>query len=238
MNRVQHLTERVLCPLGQVGVDHSRIQALVPEQLLDRAHIDAGFQQMRGVGMPQGVHRGVFGNAALTHSGAKRPLQVRGVDRSSGYPSRENPLLRSVLSEEHAQQRPGRLGQRNVPVLGALAVSHPHLPTLQIDVGARQMHALVQAQPQRVDQLQRGSIDLIADQRHNMAHFLDAEHHRQSTRPRRALDAQHPPGSLERFFVEEFDPRKIDRERAGRGLPLVDQMQEECADLLVAEQIG
>ena len=39
--------------MGQVQVDHGRIDLFVPKQLLDRVEMCAGPQQMRGKGMAQ-----------------------------------------------------------------------------------------------------------------------------------------------------------------------------------------
>lgn len=44
--------DRIFLPIaGQVQIDHGRLQAAVPQILLDDAQVDTGFEQMGGIGM-------------------------------------------------------------------------------------------------------------------------------------------------------------------------------------------
>jgi len=45
-------------PVQEMGIDHRCAYVLMPEQLLNRPDVVAGFNQMSGKGMPEGVATG------------------------------------------------------------------------------------------------------------------------------------------------------------------------------------
>jgi len=57
-----------LCPLLEdVGIDHGRLQIVVPEQLLDGADVGAALEQVSRKGMAEGVGGDVLRQARLAH---------------------------------------------------------------------------------------------------------------------------------------------------------------------------
>jgi hypothetical protein len=60
--------------LGHVGVAGGGRQVAVAEQALDGEEVDAGFQQVRGVVVPQGVQADLPGEAGPLHRLVAGPL--------------------------------------------------------------------------------------------------------------------------------------------------------------------
>src|SRR5258708_30358360 len=61
---------------GQVRVDAGGGRRAVAEPLLDESQVDPGFEQMRGPGVAQRVHRGAFVVAALLQRGVESILHA------------------------------------------------------------------------------------------------------------------------------------------------------------------
>jgi len=53
--------------VGQVEVDHRRLQTRMAEEFLDRLERDSGFQKTRRVGMAQRVGRNLFAKVEHAH---------------------------------------------------------------------------------------------------------------------------------------------------------------------------
>src|SRR5258708_37915191 len=72
-------------------IDHCGLQGTVPEILLDEAQVDAGFEQMRGVAVPERVNRDPLAEAELPYNtfhravnaGRSTPSTPRGPRRGS-----------------------------------------------------------------------------------------------------------------------------------------------------------
>ena len=64
----------------QVSVDGDGLGTIVAEQALDHPQVDSVFQQVGGIGMPQGMHRSLLGNAAGQQRQLKGFLQGAGTD--------------------------------------------------------------------------------------------------------------------------------------------------------------
>jgi len=60
-----------------MGVDHGRADIVVPEQLLDGPYIGAGFKQVRGKRMAEGVTSCMLDNAGLPNGLLHGPLEYR-----------------------------------------------------------------------------------------------------------------------------------------------------------------
>ena len=76
---------------GQVQVDHGGGERAVAEILLDAADIDAGLQQVGGVGVAQGVDGDAFLDLELREHAAQRPLHGGFIH---GLAGRRGPLCR------------------------------------------------------------------------------------------------------------------------------------------------
>jgi hypothetical protein len=75
----------------QMRVARGGTGTLVPEEFLDDAPRHAPLSEMGGIGVPQRVNRGVFGEATLTHHALKGLLQGSRRERRLLVPSGEQP---------------------------------------------------------------------------------------------------------------------------------------------------
>ncbi len=73
-----------LCPVGEMGIDRGGGGGVVAEVFLDQAEVDAGLQEMGGIGMPQGVDRGPLVDAGLVFGPLEGVLDAGQRDRDGG----------------------------------------------------------------------------------------------------------------------------------------------------------
>ena len=62
--------------IQDMGIDHGGLHVSMPEQFLHGPHIVAGFQQLRGERVPQGMAGDVFGDPGQASRGTYRFLQT------------------------------------------------------------------------------------------------------------------------------------------------------------------
>jgi len=77
--------------LRQVCIDGGGLGAIMAEQGLDHPQVDSVFQQVCGIGMPQGMHRGFLGNAAGQQSHSEGFLQGADTDGAPPVPAGKQP---------------------------------------------------------------------------------------------------------------------------------------------------
>jgi hypothetical protein len=126
----------------------------VTEIGLNEAQIDAGFEQMRGVGMAQGVDAGVFLHAALLQGGFEGALDTALVHRLSGggrghtraRRRRKKPDGMTVGAPVLAQQNQCVIGQRHIAIFVTLALSDVEHHPLAVNIADLQRDAFAQAQ--------------------------------------------------------------------------------------------
>ena len=143
--------------MGHVQIDHRRVDLLVPEQCLHRVQTRPGLQQMRGEGMPQGVHRGV-GHADLLARQNHQPLQRPHRHRPGAPPHPHGQLFRRARAASGAGKEQHRMAvespvtpqvldhlprQRNHPVFAAFVATHHQLALIALDVMHRERKALI-----------------------------------------------------------------------------------------------
>ena len=153
--------------VGQVKVNHRGCELGVPQGVLDELGIDARFKQMGGVRMSEGMDGDAhFGDAGPLLGFAEGALDTgaphgRGRRRAlfliapSGG---KEPGLVPMGFPVGAQQRKRIGGQRDIPVLGALAAMDMDLEALAVNIGDLQGEGFVEPQAQTID---RGEVDLV-----------------------------------------------------------------------------
>ena len=67
----------------QMGIELCSARAAVPQVFLDDPQVDAGFQQVGGVGMAQSVNVRTFDDAAALQRRSERTLQTAAGDRAA-----------------------------------------------------------------------------------------------------------------------------------------------------------
>lgn len=139
---------------GQVGVNHGRNRTAVPEVDLDLAQVLALLQQVRGVGMAQGVDVGGFLDAAGFESDAEGALQGIPAHRFSGSRSafasatfgRKEECGMTMTLPLLTQQKEGAFGQRDITVLVAFALADVEEHSFGINVADLQAQTFSQSQ--------------------------------------------------------------------------------------------
>jgi hypothetical protein len=72
---IHRATHAVAAPVEYMGIDHGRGEVLVPQEFLDGSDVVAGFEQVRGKRMAEGVTSNVFDDAGLANSLLHGPLE-------------------------------------------------------------------------------------------------------------------------------------------------------------------
>jgi hypothetical protein len=60
-------------PGGEMEIDHGGVEAIVAEVLLDAADVNACFQEMGGIAVPQGMDGDAFGEFKLFKHSSQSP---------------------------------------------------------------------------------------------------------------------------------------------------------------------
>ena len=151
---------------------------------LDEPQIDAGFEQVGGIGMTQGMNAGIFLDAAFLQRGFEGALDTALVHRLRGRRhghagacgGRKEPDGMAVGAPLLAQQSQRALRQRHVAVLVALAVPDMEHPPLAVNISDLQTDTFQQAQAARVNGRQAHAIVGATQAHENLAHLSDAEY--------------------------------------------------------------
>ena len=164
---IDQLVGVLLTLLGEVEIEHGGFQLGMAHVALDDAQVDAGFEEMGGVGMTKGV----YGNSLFTDSGIKLGATEGALDTAFGHGSlslfcscaastegREEKARMAVGEPIAAQELKSGLGQRDVAILGALAAVDMDHHAGAIDIGDFEMESLVQAQAAGIDGGQIGVV--------------------------------------------------------------------------------
>ncbi len=66
---------------SQVGIDCGSLRRVVPQIGLDEAQVDATFQQVSGIAVPQRMNMGLFTDPGLVNRAVQRGLQTPAIER-------------------------------------------------------------------------------------------------------------------------------------------------------------
>jgi len=228
-------------------VERGDDRTLVAQIDLELAQVLALFQQVRRVGMAQGVDVRGFVHAAGPERQTKGPLQ-RGARHRLGGGGRALTTVTLGGKEQRGMamrlpllpqelQSAVRQGNITVPIAfaGADMQEHP----LGINVADRQAQSFAQTQAAGINGAQADAMIPRGHAREDGADFAGGKDDRQFELGIGADQFQFVrPGALQRFFPEQFDRAN----GLGAGLPgnfLFDlEMKAILADLLGREQIG
>jgi hypothetical protein len=209
------------------------------EQQLDGAQIGAGFQQMDGKGMAQGVRRDGPADAAFAPCRSAGDLDGAWCDRLAGKVAGKPPLLRPggapVVSQD--VQQPGR--EHHVAVLPPFALRHADDHAVAVDGSRRQADGFGNPQAGRVAHGQDDAVlqrrDAVEEAENLVAVQYDGKPLRLAAGGDHLIDAPVP---LERDLVEKAEGGDRDQDRTGRELPLVGQMQPIDSDIFRPQHRG
>src|SRR2546428_13972175 len=99
----------------QMGVDLRGTSTVVAQVFLNDSQVETGFQQMRGIGMPQRVHMGPLGDTAVLERPSKRALQTAACDRATaGSTASSNVLTTRGMSASSRLASPTASGRPQI----------------------------------------------------------------------------------------------------------------------------
>ena len=199
---------------GQVRVKGGDHRTPVAEVDLDLTQVLPLLQQMRRVGMAQGVDVRLLFDAAAFQSDAEGPLQRGAAHRFSGGGSTQTAVTFGRKDKRgmamgfplRAQEQQRAFGQGDVTVLIAFAGADVQEHALRIDVADLQAQPFTQAQAAGVNGAQTDPMIHSGDDPQNAAHFGGREHDGEfelGIGPNQFQFLR--PGTFESFFPEQFD---------------------------------
>ena len=164
---------------GQVGINHRRHRAAMAQVGLDLAQVLPLFEQVRGIGMAQGVDVGRFGHPAGLKRQPEGPLQ-RGA--AHGLGRRARPLAAVAFGGKEkagvtmgfpllAQKLQRALRQWHVTILVTLAGTDVQEHAFRINVGNLEAQAFTQTQAAGVNGRQAHPLVQGGDGGQEAAHF-------------------------------------------------------------------
>lgn len=233
--------------VGKVAVEHRGFELRGPQGALDEPRMHAGFQQMGGVRMSEGMdgHPGfgeagsLFGDAAgawdtgATQRGSRRRtlgvLPPGGGKKPSGVP---------MSCPVGAKPREGISGQGNVAVFGALATMDMDLEALAIDIGGLKRESFVEPEAQAIDRGKGGLVGQRGGRREERPNLLDTEDGGEPVFGSCTQERQGVPVALEDVLREEAETTVADAH--GRWGEAVDvcAVQEITLQLLFSNAVG
>jgi hypothetical protein len=108
------------------------------------------------------------------------------------------------------QQLKRALGQRDVAIFPALAVTHVQHPARAVDVSHLNVRAFLQSEPAGVNRGEAYSIPRQSHSREDRQHFFDAEDHREFPFVRRPDQLKGSELFSKGFLEEKLDPAESD----------------------------
>lgn len=236
-----------LAETGQMRVDRGDHRAGVAEIDLDLTQVLALFEQVRGVGMAQGMDVGVLFDAAGFERQAEGALQGGALDRFGGHGraasgmtfAREQERGMAMGFPLFAQEQQRAMRQRHVTVAIAFAGADVQEHALGIHVADLKVQAFAQTQAAGINGGEANAMIPGGHARQDAADFGGGEHDGQSELVVGAdqLDFRGP-GAAESFFPEEFDGAQ----RLGAGLAgdflIALEMDEVLTELFDGDEVG
>jgi hypothetical protein len=122
----------------------------VPEEVLDVVHVPAGFDQVRGVGVSEGVDAAVLLDTGAPFRSGVDLLRDGHINRAGAGANGEEPPRRGHRAAVGAQLLQQSRRERDVAVLAALALLHAQSHAVGVEVGDFEGHHFAHAQPGRV----------------------------------------------------------------------------------------
>ena len=219
----------------------------MPQVALDETGVHAGFEQMGGVRMSEGMdgHAG-FGDASTVFGCAEGTLDT-GPTHGGGRcrtllliapGGGKEPGLVAVSFPVGPQQHQGLFRQGDVAVFGTLASVDMDLEALAIDVGDLKEEGFMKPKPQAID---GGEVSLIVQgcgRLEKTPDFFNAEDGGETVCGLSPNQRQRVPITLEDVLGEEADAAVANAHGSGGKAVDIFTMQEVGLEFLFGEQVG
>src|SRR4030042_1504317 len=221
---IDQLAGILLALLGKVEIDHGGFELGMAHVSLDDPQVDAGFEEMSGIGVAEGVNGGSFFldfgrnlgpaedtlDTAFGH-GRRSVLCSITVSTKGG----EEEARMTVGDPIAAEQMEGGLRERHVAIFGALPTVDMDHHAGGIDIGDFEVETFMESQAAGIDGGKIGVIRECFDLGKNGSDFFNAKNGRESSLILGSEDSEDVPVSLEDVFVEEADSAIADAHGIG-----------------------
>ena len=214
---------------------------------LDDAEVDAGLQEVGGVGVPQGMNGdSFFSDSGIILGPTEGPLDTTfrhgGLSFLCSLPVAAQGWeeeLRMVVGEPiAAEQVEGGLGERDVAIFGALAPVDMNHHSGGVDIGDFEVETFMKPQAAGVYGGEIGIVLEGFDAGQNASDFFHAKDGRKSSFILGSEDSENVPVALEDVLIEEAYPAIADPHSIGRPLISVFPVEEIVLKFLLANEIG
>ncbi len=228
-------------------IDHGGFELGMAHVSLDDTQVDAGFEEMSGIGVAEGVN----GDSLFSDSGSNLGPAEGALDTALGH-GRRSVLCSITVSakggEEEArmavghpiaaEQMEGGLRERHVAIFGALSTVDMDHHAAAIDIGDFEVETFMESQAAGIDGGKIGVILEGFDLGKNGSDFLNAQNGWESSLILGSEDSEDVPVSLEDVFVEEANSAIADPHGIGGPVINVFPLEEIVLEFLLGDQIG
>ena len=228
-------------------IDHGGFDLGMAHVSLDEPQVDSGFEKMSGIGVAQGMN----GDSLFSDSGSNLGPAEGALDTALGH-GRRSVLCSITVSAQGreekagvavgypiaAEQSQGRLGKRDIAILGALSAVDMDHHAAAVDIGDFEVETFVKPQSTGIDGRKIGVILKGFDLGKNASDFFNAENGRESSLGLGSEDSEDVPIALEDVFIAEAYAAIADPHGIGRPVIDVFAVEEVVLEFLLGDQIG
>src|SRR4030042_3475621 len=158
-----------------MGVEGRRGGAFMSQEVLDHPQVDAPLQQVRRIGMAQGMDRRLLVDSTLEHNDLKGLLQGGGRKGLTALFGGKKIEMRAALSPIVTQQFQQSLREGNAPILPPFAVADPNQHPCTVNVMHLQLHPFGKTEAAGVDDGQNHANGEMLNKRKDVFHFLGTQ---------------------------------------------------------------
>jgi len=230
---------------GEVGIDLGGGGEGVAEACLDGGEVDAGFEEVGGVGMAEGMDGGMFTDAGVLESEAEGGLDAADgegtVDGGHGRRAEggrgEEPAGVAMGLPEGAKHMEGVGREGDIAILAPLTVADMDEAAGTIDIREAERDGLTDTQAAGIDGSEARAVPGRFDEGEEPLDFVEGEDDGEGLLAGRFDQVEDLPLATEGGGVEELDARDEDGHGTACGMLVVDQEEEEVADLVFGEEV-
>src|SRR3954466_2673003 len=223
-------------PLGHLGVPGRGLDRRVAEQPLDSADVGARLEKVCGEAVTQGMSGDALFEAALDYDLVQYTLdRARRDGPTRDGPGEQEASLRACGLPVRPQDVEQALAEHHVAVLRALALVNVDEHALAVDIGGLQRARFRNPEPGTVGRHQDRAMLERPDLLEELLDLLASEDIWQALGSLGPRDLRDHLGTVQRRRIEELDGGDIHVLRRRTSLPLVHEVQQEVADLLLPE---
>jgi hypothetical protein len=232
--------------LSEVEIDHGGFELGMAHVSLDDPQVDAGFEKMGGIRVAEGVNGDSFfldssSNLGATESAldttfghGKLSIFCSSAGSAQGGEEETRMVMGPPIASEQGE---GRLGDRDVAILGALSPVNMDHHAGGVDIGDFEVETFVKSQATGVDGREIDVVLESLDLGKNTSDFIDVENGGKASFGLGTEDSEDVPVALEDVFVEEANPAIADAHGIGRPVINVFALEEIVLEFLLGDEI-